>query len=110
MTWADWLQSVANIITIATSLVSWRGFVGSALAIMAWAVINSGWRNVYNVLHLRLQMNRLRYEQFILINVIFPDNYLRLSPVSQDRATSAINRYVLSFLCILGTHFYKPEC
>jgi hypothetical protein len=97
MTNWTWLQRAADIATIATSLVSWRGFVALALAIIAWAVID--WRKVYSALPnpLGTQMNRLQHEQFTLINVTFPDNYLRLSSAGQDRATNAINRcFVLS--------------
>ena len=91
----NWLQGAADIATIATSLVSWCGLVGLALAITAWAVVD--WRKVYYTVHLGTQMSRLQNDQFILNNVIFPDNYLRMSPAIRDRATSAINRHVLFF-------------
>jgi hypothetical protein len=87
-----WLQGAADIATIITSLVSWHGFVGLALAVIAWVVID--WRKVRNALHLGTQINRLQHDQFVLSSAVFPDNYLRLSPAIRNRATNAIHGYV----------------
>jgi hypothetical protein len=94
MTSSTWLQAAANIATIAASLASWRGLVGLALAVIAWVAVRRHWREVHEALHLSVQMGRLQHEQFILVNVVFPDNYLRLSPVIRNRATSFIHRYI----------------
>ena len=83
MTNWTFLQVAANFATIADALASWR--VGSALTIPA-----------YNTLRLRTQVDRLRDEQYILTNVVWEDNYLRLSPENRDQAIIAIRRYVLT--------------
>ena len=78
--WA-FLQVVANVATVANALASWR--VVSALATPA-----------YDALSLRTLVDRLRDEQYILVNVVWEDNYRRLNPASRDRAMIAIRRYV----------------
>jgi hypothetical protein len=99
---ANWLQNAANIVAIATVLVSWRGFIGLALAV-AWFAVDRR-HGVYNLLRLGTQMNRLQHEQFILVNEVLPDNYLRLTPAIRTRATGAVNRYVYPLdLCILDS-------
>jgi hypothetical protein len=96
MTNWTWLQGAANIATIATSLASWRGLVGLALAILVWVAVRRrrDWYRIHDALHLGTQMSRLQHEQFIFANTVFPDNYLRMSPAVRDRATRAIHGYV----------------
>ena len=94
MACSTWLQAAADITTIATSLASWRSLLGLALAIIAWVAVRRHWRKVRDALHLGTQMGRLQDEQFILLNVVYPENYLRLSPAIRNRATSSIRRYV----------------
>jgi hypothetical protein len=81
--WATLLGAGSSIVTMANSAVaSWP--VASALATRA-----------YDVLRLRTQVDRLRDEQYILVNVIWEDNYLRLSRANRDLAIIAIRMYVL---------------
>jgi hypothetical protein len=94
MTNWTWLQGAADIATIASSLASWRGLVGLALAVTAWVAVD--WRKIHDALHLGTQISRLRDEQYNLADDIFPDNYLRMSPAHRDRAINAIHGYVLT--------------
>jgi hypothetical protein len=96
---ANWLQNAADIVAIATALVSWRGFVGLALAVTAWLAVD--WRKVYNLLRLRTQIKRLQHEQTILVDDVLPDNYLRLIPAARTRAEGAIHTYVLCLRSIV---------
>jgi hypothetical protein len=76
------LGAGSSIVTMANSAVaSWP--MASALATRA-----------YDALRLRTQVDRLRDEQYTLVNVVWEDNYLLLSPARRDRAMIAIRRYV----------------
>ena len=103
---ANWLQNAADIVAIVTALVSWRGFVGVALAV-AWFAVDRR-RRVYSLLHLGTQMNRLQHEQFILVNEVLPDNYLRLTPAIRTRATGAVNRYIYP-LCMRDSFSFSSH-
>ena len=92
---ANWLHNAADIVAIATALVSWRGFVGLALAVIAWLAVD--WRKVSNQLRLQTQIKRLQHEQTIMVDEVLPDNYLRLTPAARTRAEGAIHRCVLCF-------------
>jgi hypothetical protein len=98
---SNWLENAADILAIATALVSWRGFVGLALAI-AWAAVD--WRNLYRRFQLGTQMKKLQHEQRVLKTKVFSNNYLRLAHTSRDRVRGAINLCVL-FLLLLEDDF-----
>jgi hypothetical protein len=90
----DWLHSVADIIAITIALVSgsWRGFLGLALAVVAWLAID--WRKVYGVFHLGTQMKRLQNERRTLVDQVFPDIYPDLTPTTRAWAEGVIQRSV----------------
>jgi hypothetical protein len=78
--WATLLGAGSNIVTIAKT------------AVASWPVASTFATRAYDALRLRTQVDRLRDEQYILINVVWEDNYLRLSPANRDRAIIAIRR------------------
>jgi hypothetical protein len=94
-----------------TSLTALLG-AGSSIATMAnsvvasWPVASSLATRAYDALRLRTQVDRLRDEQYSLVNVVWEDNYLLLSPARRDRAIIAICRYVLVTLvaCSMNSH------
>jgi hypothetical protein len=78
--WATLLGAGSSIVTIANS------------AVASWPVASTLATRAYDALRLGTQVDRLRDEQYILINVVWEVNYLRLSPANRDRAIIAIRR------------------
>jgi hypothetical protein len=89
---ANWLHSAADTVAIVIALVSWRGFLGLALAVVAWLAID--WRKVYGVFHLGTQMKRLQDERRTLVDEILPDKYPHLTPTTRTRAEGVIQMSV----------------
>jgi hypothetical protein len=100
----NWLQNAADVVAIATALVSWHGFFGLALAVIVWLPID--WRKVYGIFDLGTQMDRLHHEQSILISEILPVNYRRLTPATVIWANSAILRWVFFVLTASHSHSF----
>jgi hypothetical protein len=78
--WAALLGAGSSIVTIART------------AVASWPVASTLATKTYDALRLRTQVDRLRDEQYILVNVVWEDNYLCLSPARRDRAIIAIRR------------------
>jgi hypothetical protein len=81
--WPTLLGAGSSLVTIANS------------AVASWPMTSALATRAYDAFRLRTQVDRLRDEQYILINVVWEDNYLRLSPASRNLTMIAIHRYVL---------------
>ena len=82
--WATFLGAGSSVVTMANS------------AVASWPAASALATKTYDALRLRTRVDRLRDEQYILINVVWEDNYLRLSPENRDQAIITIRRYDLS--------------
>jgi hypothetical protein len=93
--WTTLLGAGSSIVTIANS------------AVASWPVASAFATSAYDALRLRTQVDRLRDEQYILVNVVWEDNYLLLSPARRARAMIAIRRYVLVTLIVCSMNSYS---
>jgi hypothetical protein len=89
------LGAGSSIVTMANSVVA------------SWPVASSLATRAYDALRLRTQVDRLRDEQYSLIDVVWEDNYLLLSPARRARAIIAIRRYVLITLIVYSMNSYS---
>jgi hypothetical protein len=93
--WATLLGAGSSIATMANS------------AVASWPVASSLATRAYDALRLHTQVDRLRDEQYSLVNVVWEDNYLPLSPARRDRAIIAIRRYVQVTLIVCSVVSYS---